>query len=94
MNNINNYRGITLLSHIAKLFTSLFTKRLLHWSDRENIVSDAQYDFKLGYGTRDAIVFCLAIFKDYRGVFDLSFLSKETFDTLWTSIILLYYYRV
>lgn len=29
INNVNNYRGITLISHLAKLFTSLLNKRLL-----------------------------------------------------------------
>jgi hypothetical protein len=29
--------------------------RFLDWSSKNNIVSDAQYGFKPGYGTRDAI---------------------------------------
>jgi hypothetical protein len=37
------------------MFTSVLNKRLLDWSSKNNIVSDAQYGFKPGYGTRDAI---------------------------------------
>lgn len=55
INNVNNYRGITLISHLAKLFTSLLNKRLLKWSAREDIVTDAQFGFKPGFGTSDAI---------------------------------------
>ena len=51
VNNPDNYRGITLLSHMSKLFTSI-----LSWSDHLNsVVTDAQFGFKPGSGTRDAI---------------------------------------
>lgn len=55
VNNPYNYRGITLLSHISELFTSILNKRLLLWSEENNVVSDTQFGFKPGSGTRDAI---------------------------------------
>ena len=54
-NDTNNYRGITLVSCLSKIFTSVINSRLLKWSDENNIVSDAQFGFKPGFGTTDAI---------------------------------------
>ena len=48
-NDANNYRGITLISCLEKIFTSV------KWSDKNSIVTDAQFGFKPGYGTTDAI---------------------------------------
>jgi len=92
VNDTNNYRGITLISLVAKLFTSLLNNRLLQWSSRYNVVSDAQFGFKPGLGTRDAIfalqglvtrtlqrgkrLFC--VFVDYRKAFD-----RVTHTELW-----------
>jgi exonuclease III len=53
--NVNNYRGITLLSHMSKLFTSTLNKRLINWSNKYNVITDAQLGFKPGFGTTDAI---------------------------------------
>ena len=50
----NNYRGITLISCLEKIFTSVINNRLLKWSNENSIVTDAQYGFKPGYGTTDA----------------------------------------
>ena len=83
-NNTNNYRGITLVSCLSKLFTSVLNNRLLAWSKRYNIVSDAQFGFKPGVGTNDAIFALHGIIKqtlskkrklyccfvDYRKAFD------------------------
>ena len=55
VNNPDNYRGITLLSHMSKLFTSILNERLLSWGDLNSVVTDAQFGFKPGSGTRDAI---------------------------------------
>lgn len=57
VNNPDNYRGITLLSHMSKLFTSILNKRLLLWREENNIVSATQFGFKPrpGSRTRDAI---------------------------------------
>ena len=83
-NDANNYRGITLISCLEKIFTSVINNRLLKWSNENNIVTDAQFGFKPGYGTSDAIfslhtviskvlsskkkLYCC--FVDYRKAFD------------------------
>ena len=54
-NDAGNYRGISLVSHVGKLFTSLINTRLLKWSEEHNVLSDAQFGFKPGFGTTDAI---------------------------------------
>ncbi|VDI41447.1 Hypothetical predicted protein [Mytilus galloprovincialis] len=38
-----NYRGISLVSNLAKLFTSIMNMRLLLWSDTYDIITDAQF---------------------------------------------------
>ena len=40
---------------MSKLFTSILNKRLLSWSDLNSVVTDAQFGFKPGSGTKDAI---------------------------------------
>ncbi|XP_053380261.1 uncharacterized protein LOC128548803 [Mercenaria mercenaria] len=56
--NVQNYRGITLVSSISKMFTSILNKRMSDWSRENNIISDSQFGFKKGLSTTDAI-FCL-----------------------------------
>ena len=53
--NTDNYRGITLVSNLSKIFTSILNNRLLQWSEENNIISDAQFGFKHGSGTTEAI---------------------------------------
>ena len=83
-NDANNYRGITLISCLEKMFTSVINNRLLKWSNENSIVTDAQFGFKPGYGTTDAIfslhtviskvlsskkkLYCCVV--DYRKAFD------------------------
>ena len=50
-----NYRPITLLSHLAKLFTAILNSRLLNWCTINNCLTDAQFGFKPGYSTVDAV---------------------------------------
>ena len=51
----NNYRGISLISCICKLFTSVLNKRLLAWSNENEIITDAQFGFRPKSGTSEAI---------------------------------------
>ena len=84
-NSPENYRGITLLSCIGKLFTSILNKRLSSFIDQERIVGPEQAGFRAGHSTMDhafalrcIINFYLndhkrvyAAFLDYRKAFDL-----------------------
>ena len=92
----NNYRGITIISCLGKLFTSILNARLLAWDKDYSIITDAQFGFKPGLGTSDAIFVLQSLinrtlknrkrlyccFIDYKKAFDLIDRSK-----LWTKLI-------
>ena len=50
-----NYRGITLLSCIGKLFTSMINSRLNLWAELNNKYDNHQYGFRDKRGTVDAM---------------------------------------
>ena len=50
----SNYRPITLLSSIGKLFTKIMCKRLIEWATDQYIFSEAQFGFRPSYSTTDA----------------------------------------
>ena len=55
VNNTDNYRGITLLSCLGKLFTQVLNDRIRKWAMENDISTDAQFGFKKGHSTVDAI---------------------------------------
>ena len=84
-NDTNKYRGITLISCLEMIFTAVLNTRLLKWLEENDIVTNAQFGFKPGCGTTDAIFFALqtvitktlgnktelyCCFIDYRKAFD------------------------
>ena len=42
----NNYRGITLLPVMGKIFTSILHEHLMFWYDSYEILPDAQFGFR------------------------------------------------
>ena len=84
INNPDNYRGITLLSCIGKLFTAVINSRLTKYLDAVGCIGEEQAGFREGYSTIDHIstlhaiidmhlsknkkLFCAFI--DYRKAFD------------------------
>ena len=38
---LGNYRGISIVSHMGKLFTSLLNNRLTMWSENSSVLTDA-----------------------------------------------------
>ena len=56
--NVNNCRGITFVSTFSKIFTSILDKRLSKWAESNNVLSDAQFSFRKGRSTVDAIYVC------------------------------------
>lgn len=55
VNNTNNYRGITLLSALGKLFTKVLNDRLTIWAEKYNVYIEAQAGFRQNMGTIDNI---------------------------------------
>ena len=50
-----NYRGITLLSVLGKLFTRILNTRLMDWSESYYVNIEAQTGFRAGMGTADDV---------------------------------------
>ena len=81
---VNNYRPISILSCINKIFERLLLARMNSFIDQFNILSTSQYGFVSGRGTVDAGMdliskiqkslsdgkFCIAVFIDLKKAFD------------------------
>lgn len=95
-NDPDNYRGITLLSCIGKLFTAAIHFRLTNYLEQTGSIGDEQAGFRAGFSTADHIFTLHAIldiylqkkekvycaFIDYKKAFDLVDRSR-----LWMKLI-------
>ena len=83
----NNYRGITLLSCMGKLFTSILNERLKHYSETKNIINKTQAGFRQGYSTLDHMYLLKCIIELFkwrkRKLFCLFVDYKKAFDMVW-----------
>ena len=50
-----NYRGISLLSNLSKVFTGILNYRIVRWSEATNIIAECQAGFRQGRSTVDQI---------------------------------------
>ena len=96
LNDVNNYRGITLLCTLGKLLTRILNNRLGDWAEMYNVYREAQAGFRKKMGTTDNIyvlhrminhminngkqLFCTFI--DFSKAFD--YISREN---LWMKLI-------
>ena len=55
LNTAENYRGITLLSTLGKLFTRILNDRLTDWAENYHVYIEAQAGFRSNMGTVDNI---------------------------------------
>ena len=55
VNNVENYRGITLLSTLGKLFTRVINNRLKAWAEKYNVYIEAQAGFRSKMSTVDNV---------------------------------------
>ncbi len=92
-----NYRGITLLSVLGKLFTRILNNRLTNWAETYGVYVEAQGGFRKGLGTTDSIyvlhnliTWCInhkrklyCAFVDYSKAFD--YVVREN---LWYKLLL------
>ena len=98
INCVENYRGITLLSTLGKLFTRVINNRLSFWAETYGIYIEAQAGFRPNYSTVDNIfnlhgvishlinngkkLYCA--FLDFRKAFD--YIDR---DLLWHKLLAL-----
>ena len=65
----DNYRGISLLSCVSKVFTKILNNRLVSWADVNEKMYDVQAGFRKGKSTIDHIFVLQSLIDKY--------LSKE-----------------
>ena len=53
--NVQNHRGITLLSTLGKIFTRIINNRLKYWSDTYHVINDKQSGLRRRMSTVDNI---------------------------------------
>ena len=95
LTNPENYRGISLINSISKIFTGILTTQLQKWSEEKRVIDESQAGFRKGYSTIDNIFSLQAIIQKYlcrpRGRFYCIFNDfKRAFDSiphtkLWNS---------
>lgn len=86
---INNYRPISLLSHVYKLFSRVIANKLTRWLD--DFQPPEQAGFRGGFGTIDHIYTVRQIIlktQEYNKPLCLAFVYEKAFDTVLTWSIL------
>jgi hypothetical protein len=87
-NNPDNYRGISLLSIVSKVFTSILNTRLYKWAEKEEKISREQAGFRKKYSTTDHIFTLTSLVNSKlnsrrRGKVYAAFIDyKKAFDTV------------
>ena len=55
LNDASNYRGITLISVLAKVYSQLLLNRLTSWTETYEKITDNQFGFQKGKSVQDCI---------------------------------------
>ena len=80
----NNYRGVSLIDNVSKIFEKIIASKVIKFLDRENFFYENQFGFRTGMSTNMAILkvtnfisramndgkYALAIFLDIKKAFD------------------------
>ena len=66
----DNYRGISLISCLGKLFTSALNERLSEFAEAHKIIGEEQAGFRTGYSTHDHIFTLQSIIDIYLNKFN------------------------
>ena len=62
----NNYRGISLLSVVCKMYTSILSQRIASWCDKQHCISEEQAGFREDRSTVDQLFVLTEIIEDRR----------------------------
>ena len=90
-NDPDNYRGVSLLSILGKVFAHILNKRLSWWQE-ENKIAEERSGFRTGYSTMDNVFVLYAIVQRYltnkSGKVYVCFVDfKKAFDTINRSML-------
>ena len=61
----NNYRGISLVNSLCKLYSSVLNNRLYKWAELNGKIDEAQAGFREGYSTTDNLFTLHALIQKY-----------------------------
>ena len=92
-NDPDNYRGITLLSCLGKLFTSVINCRLNKYADRIKLINENQAGFRKKYSTTDHIFLLKNVIdlflkqKNGKKLFCAFIDYRKAFDFVWRSAL-------
>ena len=88
----DSYRGITILSCLGKLFTSVINARLNIYANEVNLINENQTGFRKNYSTLDHIfllknIIDILVKKCKQKLFCAFVDYKKAFDTVWRSAL-------
>ena len=97
-NDVNNFRGITLVSCVSKVFTAVLNNRINNWCEKYSKISDAQFGFRKGFSTVDAVFTLHSLIEHllnngkrlYCAFVDL----KKAFDSVYRNALWLKLYKL
>lgn len=93
-NCVQNYLGITLLSCLLKLFTSIINSRLECFCNNNDTISDAQFGFCKGRSTIDAMFSLLSIVENFLSNNVCCFVDlRKCFDSIYRNALWLKLFR-
>ena len=88
---IENYRGITLLSTIGKTFVAILNRRLTGWLETRGILVKEQAGFREGYSTVDQVFILDEVIrrqKRRKKKWICAFLDiKRAYDVAWRAVM-------
>ena len=91
INNVDNYRGTSLLNVLSKIFTYIVNRRLTTWAESNNVISDAQAGFRTQYSSVDHIstlYACVAKYLNYGGKFYEAYIDFcKAFDSVQHTLL-------
>ena len=87
-----NYRGISLINALCKIFTFILNRRLQIWCEENNIIHESQAGFRKHYSTTDNVFTLMAMIQKYlsrpKGRFYCIFIDfAKAFDSVHHNII-------
>ena len=94
---VNNYRGITILSCLSKIFTIILNRRITSISEENNLISDSQFGFRKGKSTVDALFVLLNVVHKFlnenKRLYCVFVDFKKAFDSVYRNALWLKLYR-